>query len=148
MVIVKLIRNTYGGTRHTVDLMYHLKYDRETGEKRGDFVCSGGHGVDAYDPERAACQVLATRAYFGNVTGNPLVHYMVSFVQDDGSRTSGRSRFDCMQLAEFFSDRYQVFWALHRPCRPYEAYHAHFMANIRQKIGGHEYVHKVLRSGF
>ncbi len=93
MAKVSIIRNTYGGTQYLQNALNYVSDSRA--------MYGGGYGVDPYDPNIAYDQMMATRRYFGKVSGNPLVHIVVAY-NDSVKDINTAARFG-QQCAQFLN---------------------------------------------
>lgn len=118
MVILKVKRDTYGGEDYLKNMCcYPYK-------KKLVHIC--GYGVDP-NPEFAYHQMMAVKRRFGKTSGNPLMHFMVSF---DKSVTDPKTAISFSRtIALFFFDAYQTLWAVHEKKRSNSIFHAHIIVN-------------------
>lgn len=126
MAKIDIIRNTYGG------LKYLQKAVNYVSDYRAQY--KGGYGVSPYDTAMAYDQMLATRQYFGKVSGNPLVHIVIAYnnmVKDID--TAARFGHQC---AEFFANRFQVLYCTHAKDFHCGHFHTHIVVNSVSYING------------
>lgn len=71
MANIDVIRNTYGGMCYLENAIQYVQ------DERANYLDS--FGVSAYSLPMAMNQMVATRRYFGKVSGNPLVHVVISY---------------------------------------------------------------------
>ena len=72
MAVIKVIRNTYGGVeyiRNTCSYIMRSPYIKK----------NSAFGVCAFDPKRAAEQMVDVRKFFHKESGNPLFHVIIAF---------------------------------------------------------------------
>ena len=103
MGTLKIIRNTSADASYLYHALYYIWDERAlTKEARGV-------GLDA---ERAFEEMMAVKRYFGKVSGNPLIHMVVSFdnrkVHEDGSAI-----YQARNISSYYADKYQVAWCVH-----------------------------------
>ena len=122
MVIIKVKRDTYGGLRYLKNALNYL----EDGEKS---LFIGGFGV--------VTQMVAVRKYFGKLSGNPLMHFIISF--DDKVVTLDHANILAEQLTLFFRNEYQVLWSVHFLQRGCSNFHVHIIINSVSYINGKMY---------
>lgn len=130
MVIIKVKRDTYGGLRYLKNALNYL----EDGEKS---LFTGGFGVATAPLEETFAQMVAVRKYFGKQSGNPLMHFIVSF--DDKVVTLDHANLLAEQLTLFFRNEYQVLWSVHFLQRGCSNFHVHFIINSMSYINGKMY---------
>lgn len=125
MVYVKLIRNTYGGTDY---LRNCCVYPAKQSKKDSRELCGyGTYGVDLINPENAYHQMRLIKIYYGKEFNNPLIHYIVSY---DGCVKSADKACNVTQkISEYFTESYQLIWAVHHRPREESDYHAHIILN-------------------
>ena len=109
------IRNTYGGMRCLENAIQYVQ------DERANYLDS--FGVSAYSLPMAMDQMVATRRYFGKVSGNPLVHVIISY---DASVTDLEQAAQyATQCAGYFTSRYQVIWCTHEHDTTNGSLHTH-----------------------
>lgn len=126
MAKVSVIRNTYGGTQYLQKALNYVSDSRA--------MCGGGYGVNPYDSNIAYDQMMATRRYFGKVSGNPLVHIVVAYngeVKD--IETAARFGHQC---AQYFANRFQVMYCSHNKDMGCSSFHTHIIINAVSYING------------
>lgn len=130
MVKIKVKRDTYGGTQYLYNACHYV----EDWER---IVTIGGFGVDPYDLKKTFHQMMCVREYFGKVSGNPLMHFIVSFDEcvhkDKGACILGD------RIASYFKMDYQTLWCVHAKKRSYSRYHVHIVINSVSYINGKMY---------
>ncbi|MBR4319027.1 MAG: relaxase/mobilization nuclease domain-containing protein [Oscillospiraceae bacterium] len=134
MVFVKVIRNTQDDSGYIFRLCRYII-------RREYFVYSYGYGVDCKDPATVYEQMMRVRHYYGKTSGNPLIHYVVSFddcVQDLKSAIEMSNR-----IVYFFRGRYQVFFGIHKQHHKQSEYHVHILVNSVSYVDG-----LMLQSGY
>ena len=109
MGIFKVIRNTNDELQYLYNVLnytmgIHTDYDKRYSPN-----------VDIYN---AYEQFLSVKKYFGKTSGNPAFHFIVVYDArstwgDNYERAESMSR----SIASYFSDKYQIVYAIHRkPC--------------------------------
>ena len=130
MVLLKVKRDTYGGLRY---LKHAVKY-LEDGEKA---LYTGSFGVTPEPLEDTFAQMVAVRKYFGKVSGNPLMHFIISF--DEKVVTLNQAIDSASQLTNFFSNEYQGVWCVHYKKRAGSYFHVHIVMNTVSFVNGKMY---------
>lgn len=130
MVVIKMKRDTYGGLAYLKNALNYL----EDNEKS---LFTGGFGVTTSPLEATYRQMLAVRKYFGKVSGNPLMHFIVSF--DEKVVTKDQAVYLASQLTNFFSNRYQGVWCVHFKQRGCSNFHVHIVINSVSFVNGKMY---------
>ena len=107
---------------------------------------TGGHTIlDYYGginicPDRAVQQMIAVKRYFGKLSGNQLIHFVVSYdrrVCDADTAMSYTYR-----IAQYYSDRYQIIFGMHdtqhfrQSKRVASYYHTHIIMNSVSFVDG------------
>lgn len=126
MAKVSVIRNTYAGTQYLQNALNYVSDSRA--------LYGGGYGVNPYDPNIAYYQMMATRRYFGKVSGNPLVHIVVAYngeIRDIETAT----RFG-QQCAQYFANKFQVMYCSHNKDMGCSSFHTHIIINAVSYING------------
>lgn len=120
MVYVKLIRHTYGGLEYLKNAIFYLG-DKE--ERKG----VGGYGANPYNLHRAYEQMRYIRIYYNKLSGNPLIHLIVSYDEcvQDAETACEYTR----KIAKYLGDSYQLLWAVHKLNHGVSQYHAHIVTN-------------------
>ncbi|MGN1086274.1 MAG: relaxase/mobilization nuclease domain-containing protein [Porcipelethomonas sp.] len=138
MARVIVIRNTYGG------ILYLKKAINYVSDSRAQY--RGGYGVNPFKPTDAFYKMIQIRQKYGKVSGNPLVHIVVSYdktVKD--IETAGLFGKEC---AKYFADRFQVIFCSHESDNECPTFHTHIIVNSvsyidgRMIITGHDEVKK------
>ena len=127
MVHIELIRNTYGGLSFLRNACNYV-----INEHNPVFV--GGLGVDYRNVDTAYAQMVAVKKYFGKLTCNPLIHFVVSFdlsVQDQDVAIAYAKG-----IALFFHQRFQLLFAVHHKVCENSLYHVHFVVNSVSLLNG------------
>ena len=106
MGIFKVIRNTNDELQYLYNVLnytmgIHTDYDKRYSPN-----------VDIY---HAYEQFLSVKKYFGKTSGNPAFHFIVVYDArstwgDNYERAESMSR----SIASYFSDKYQIVYAIHR----------------------------------
>lgn len=123
--------------KYLENLCRYIKFDRKNGKVRKDFVTALGFGVDYSDPDEAYRQMLLTRRYFGKESRNPLVHFVFAF--DTKVKTEKEAVDLSIRIAEYYQDRYQLLWGIHKKHDKVEnvmRYHMHLIINSVSYIDG------------
>lgn len=126
MAKIDMIRNIYGGLEYLQRAVNYVTDDRA--------LYGGGYGVDPYNTNNAYEQMLATRQYFGKLSGNPLVHIIIAY--NDSVKdliTAARYGLEC---AKHFSDRFQVLYCTHAKDFNCGKFHTHIIINAVSYING------------
>ncbi len=126
MAKVSIIRNTYGGTQYLQNALNYVSDSRA--------MSIGGYGVNPYNPCDAYDQMMATRQYFGKVSGNPLVHIVVAY-NDSVKDLNTAAKFG-QQCAQFFSSRFQLLYCTHEKDFQCGNFHTHIIINAVSYING------------
>lgn len=126
MAKVSVIRNTYGGTQYLQNALDYVSDSRA--------LYGGGYGVNPYNPNIAYNQMMATRRYFGKVSGNPLVHVVVAY-NDSVKDINTAARYG-QQCAQFFSNRFQLLYCTHEKDVNCGHFHTHIIINSVSYING------------
>ena len=72
MVIMDVIRDTRGGLKYLWNACRYLENDEKS-------VYTGGYGVNPYNLNTTYRQIVSVRQYYEKTSGNPLMHFMISF---------------------------------------------------------------------
>ena len=134
MVFVKVIRNTQDNSGYIFRLCRYII-------RKKYFVYSYGYGVDCKDPAVVYEQMMRVRHYYGKTSGNPLIHYVVSFddcVQDLDSAIKMTNR-----IIYSLRGRHQIFYGIHAKSRGCSKYHVHILVNSVSYVDG-----LMLQSGY
>ncbi len=134
MVAVKVIRRTDGGVSYLCNACRYL----ENGERA---LQIGGYGVDAQHLEHTCHQMLCVRKYFHKVSGDPLIHFIISYDKSVNDPVKAVTLSIC--IAAYFKDAYQVIWCLHEKERENSLYHMHIVVNSVSYLDG-----KMFHSGY
>lgn len=126
MAKIKVIRNTYGGLEYLQNAVNYVTDERA--------LYKVGYGVTPYDTSMAYNQMLATRQYFGKVSGNPLVHIVIAYNKDVKDLDTA-SRYG-QKCAEFFATRFQVLCCTHSRDFHCGYLHTHIVINSVSFING------------
>lgn len=132
MGTLKIIRNTSADASY----LYHaLRY---IWDERALTLEARGVSLDA---ERAFEEMMKVKRYFGKVSGNPLIHMVVSFdnrkVHEEGSAI-----YQARNIASYYADKYQVAWCVHmkgqkrRSGQCASLFHAHIILNSVSFLDG------------
>ncbi len=104
MVIMDVIRDTRGGLKYLWNACRYLENDEKS-------VYTGGYGVNPYNLNTTYRQMVSVRQYYEKTSGNPLMHFMISF--DETVQTEETAILLTQNLAAFFRTRYQVLYCVH-----------------------------------
>ncbi len=127
MVYVKLLRDTYGGEKYLRNACAYV----ENSER---YICGGGYGVDPYNLSYAYNQMMGVKRYFSKTSGNPLLHFVVSY---DRSVSDPFSAADISNtVVSYFTPEYQLLWCVHGKDRGCSHYHTHIVLNSVSYVNG------------
>lgn len=126
MARIKVIRNTYGGTKYIQNALSYVTDERA--------LNCGGYGVNPYNTTEAYNQMITTRSYFGKVSGNPLVHIIISY-DNKVKDIDTASRYGQL-CAEYFAQRFQVIYCTHEKDTLCGTLHTHIIINSVSYING------------
>lgn len=106
----------------------------------------GGHTLPSYygvvnvDPDFALEQMMTVKKYFGKLSGNQLVHFIISF---DRKIDDAYQAWDLgYKIADYYRDRYQIVFGVHENHRAKSNgkstsyYHIHMMLNSVSFVDG------------
>jgi hypothetical protein len=130
MVILKIKRDTQGGLPYLRNAISYLEDDEKS-------LFTGGFGVTTAPIEETYRQMVAVRKYFGKVSGNPLIHFIISF--DEKVQTADRAALLADQLILYFCNHYQVLWCVHFKQRGCSSFHVHIIINSVSYTNGKMY---------
>lgn len=120
MVLLKVNRHT---ERESAYLLNAINYVGN----RERVICKGAFGVDSYTPSYSYHQMMAVKLYFSKTSGNPIIHFVVSF--DESVRDPFQAIDISKKIAGFFAEDYQVIWCVHLVKRGSSKYHTHIVIN-------------------
>ncbi|MBR0484087.1 MAG: relaxase/mobilization nuclease domain-containing protein [Oscillospiraceae bacterium] len=120
MVRVKVKRNTSGGIDYLEKACNYVKNDEK-------LIYIYGHGVDPYHTGYAYEQMLAVRRYYGKISGNPLIHFIISFEGDVEDKLTAWNHGH--RIASYFDGTYQTIWCIHQKKRGFSRFHMHIIVN-------------------
>lgn len=126
MARINVIRNSNGGLEYLQNAVGYVSDDRALFE--------GGYGVTPYNTTTAFNQMLATRQYFGKVSGNPLVHIIIAY-NDSVTDIETASKFG-KKCAQFFASRFQLLYCTHARDFHCGQLHTHIVINSVSYING------------
>ena len=133
MAVIKVIRNTYGGVeyiRKACEYILHSPFIKNY----------SAFGVCAFDPKRAAEQMVDVRKFFHKESGNPLFHVIIAF--DDEMKNEKAAWNYIVNSALWFLPDYQIFFGMHGKDEECPHLHGHLVINsVSYKTG------KMLNSG-
>ena len=72
MVVMDVIRDTQGGLKYLRNACEYLEDEEKS-------VYTGGFGVNPYNVNQTYKQMVSIRQYFEKTSGNPLMHFIISF---------------------------------------------------------------------
>lgn len=127
MAVVKVMRNTYGGTGYIRNLCAYIHNSKYM------IYCSG-YGVCAFDHEKAADEMIATRRFFHKESGNPLFHIVVAF--DDSIKDKKLAWSYLVKIAGFFMLDHQVYFGMHGKDDECPHLHGHMLINSVSFVNG------------
>lgn len=127
MAQIDVIRNTYGGLSYLRRALNYVSDDRA--------LNGWGYGVNPYSVNMAYSQMLATRRYFGKVSGNPLVHIVIAY--DISVKDLATAAMYGEYGAKYFADRYQVLYCTHEKDFEYGYFHTHIIINSVSYVNGY-----------
>ena len=130
MVFMKVKRDTNGGLKYLKNAINYLEDDEKS-------LFTGGWGVTPEPLEDTFRQMLIVRKNFDKVSGNPLMHFIVSF--DESVVTANTAIILSQQLTLFFSGDYQVIWSVHFKQRGCSNFHVHIVINSVNYTNGRMY---------
>ncbi len=126
MANIDVIRNTYGGLQYLENAVRYVQ------DERANYLDS--YGVSKHSVPMAMDQMVATRRYFGKVSGNPLVHVVISY--DSSVTDLEQAAQYAAQCAGYFTSRYQVIWCTHEHDTTNGSLHTHILINAVSYIDG------------
>ena len=124
MVVIKVKRDTDAGLNYLKNACLYLENDEKS-------LFTGGCGID---PDKAYEHMLKVRKYFGKTSGNPLIHFIVSF--DETVVTVDTAILLAERLTNFYCNQYQILWCVHFKQRGCSNFHVHFIINSVSFING------------
>lgn len=126
MAKIDIIRNTYGGLQYLQKALNYVTDDRA--------MSIEGIGVNPYNVDQAFNQMLATRRYFGKVSGNPLVHIIVAYNNEVRDlATAARYGHQCVG---YFAPRFQILSCNHEKDFYCGSFHTHIVINAVSYVNG------------
>ena len=128
MVVVKSTRDTYGDKSNYLYNALNYLYDEEKA------LHMGGYAVNPYNLKETYEQMMIVKRYFNKTSGNPLMHFIVSF--DENVKTYETAKSLAVLICSYFKCRYQVLWAVHFKCRDNSMYHLHIIVNSVSFLDG------------
>ncbi len=112
---------------------------------------TGFNGISCYGTNqeivhKALEEMLFVKKYFGKVSGNPLIQFVVSY--DSNVSNAGIASLVTEEVASFLSDSYQYIWVVHyeprlEESKMYACYHAHIVINSVSYANGNMYSGKL-----
>lgn len=130
MVVMDVIRDTQGGLKYLRNACEYLEDEEKS-------VYTGGFGVNPYNVNQTYKQMVSIRQYFDKTSGNPLMHFIISF--DEVVQKEDDAIMFTKNLASFFSSRHQVLYCVHYKPRNCSLYHAHIIINAVSFVNGMMY---------
>ncbi|MDE6780536.1 MAG: relaxase/mobilization nuclease domain-containing protein [Ruminococcus sp.] len=138
MVIFKIVRHSNGGQQY-MENMLNIFDDRA--------LFTGFNGISCYGTNqeiirKAMEEMLFVKKYFGKVSGNPLIQFVVSYDSNVSNAIIASSITE--KIARFLADSYQYIWVIHYEPRieesgMYACYHAHIVINSVSYTNGNMY---------
>ena len=129
MVVLKVIQHTNAESNYLAHAIHYIINKEE-------MVFYDGFCVN---PDIACWQMLKVKQYFGKMSGNPLMHLIVSF----------DTQVNCLQdavvyayeIAKYYGNRFQIVYSIHekaqeRNGRVLSFYHVHYIINSVSYIDG------------
>lgn len=139
MVIFKIVRHSNGGRQYMKNMLGYILDDRA--------VFTGFNGISGYGTNqeiihKAMEEMLFVKKYFGKVSGNPLIQFVVSY--DSNVNDAFMASSITEKIARFLADSYQYIWVVHYEPRVeesgfYACYHAHIVINSVAYTNGKMY---------
>ena len=86
------------------------------------------------DPIQFFEQCMIVRSYFGKMSGNQLVHFVI--VLDNRYRNITAAIKAAHKIAEFYKDRYQIIFGIHEKC----------MKNKHGKLRSYYHIHMIMNT--
>lgn len=126
MVVIKVIRHSGSGVDYLKNMCSYLTNERA--------LAYGGYGVNPADPYSAYTQMLTVRQYYGQLSTNPLVHFVVSL--DGNCDQIEFATCAAPLIAAYFKDCYQVMWCVHCPDTAVPHYHIHVLLHSVNLMNG------------
>lgn len=120
MVIVKVKRDISGGKKYLLNACRYL-------ENKEKLIDVGGIGVYPYNLVITYAQMMAIKEYFGKTSGNPLVHFIVSF--DEAVSDAEEACELAAWIAQYFQANHQTLWCVHAKDRGCSHFHVHIIIN-------------------
>ncbi len=139
MVIFKIVRHSNGGQQYMKNMLSYILDGRAlfTG-----FNGISGYGTNQEIVRKAMEEILFVKKYFGKVSGNPLIQFVVSYDSNVSDAFMASSITE--KIARFLADSYQYIWVVHYEPRVeesgfYACYHAHIVINSVAYTNGKMY---------
>ena len=139
MVIFKIVRHSNGGQQYMENMLKYILDDRQL-----DIGFNGisGYGTNQEIIHKAMEEMLFVKKYFGKVSGNPLIQFVVSYDSNVSNAIMASSI--TKEIARFLADSYQYIWVVHYKPREeesgmYACYHAHIVINSVSYTNGKMY---------
>ena len=139
MVIFKVVRHSNGGYRYMVNMLRYIFDDRALDMGFNGISC---YGTNEERVQKALHEMLIVREFFGKVSGNPLIQFIVSY--DSKVNNAHIASALTKEIAKFLDDRHQYIWVLHYKPRIEvtglnACYHAHIVINPVSYVDGKMY---------
>ena len=139
MVIFKIVRHSNGEQQYMENMLKYILDDRAlfTG-----FNGISGYGTNQEIIHKAIEEMIFVKKYFGKVSGNPLIQFVVSYDSNVSNAIIASSITE--KIARFLADSYQYIWVIHYEPRieesgMYACYHAHIVINSVSYTNGNMY---------
>ena len=139
MVIFKIVRRSNGGHQYMENMLKYVLDDRRLDTGFNGISCCGTNQQIIMN---ALYEILVVRKYFGKVSGNPLIQFIVSY--DSNVSDVFMASSVTKEIARFLADSYQYIWVIHYEPRVEESgfcacYHAHIVINSVAYTNGKMY---------
>ncbi|MDE5584553.1 MAG: relaxase/mobilization nuclease domain-containing protein [Ruminococcus sp.] len=139
MVIFKIVRHSNGGHQYMENMLSYILDDRRLDIGFNGISC---YGTNQEIVHKAMEEMLFVKKYFGKVSGNPLIQFVVSYDSNVSNVIIASSI--TKEIARFLADSYQYIWVVHYKPREeesgfYACYHAHIVINSVSYTNGKMY---------
>ena len=130
----KIIRQTDGELNYLFNAVNYIT-------NKNSYDISGSPNVDT---DNAYFQMLCVKKYFQKTSGNPLFHFVIVH-ESRNVYDESQAVYLSKKIAEYFKDRYQVIWSVHRKGMkakgkyPGSKYHTHLLINSVSYVDGKMY---------
>ena len=120
MVVMKVKRDTNGGLKYLRNAIEYLENDEKS-------LFTAGFGVNPNIIEDTFKHMVKVREYFSKVSGNPMIHFIISF--DENVVTANDAILLASQISQFFDNDYQNLWCIHFKQHGCSNFHMHLVIN-------------------